>query len=260
MLGFGEWPDQRAVLSGLELSPAWRQLSDADTALVLAQRGKERVNPVKTLKATLLLGLFCTMGCSVFGVRTAEELSYSVLNTDESIEIREYAPHIAAQASVEGTQESVQRDLFRALAGYIFGKNTTQEEISMTAPVVMDPADVPKSETIEMTAPVTMTSPTQNRWTMAFSMPSKYSMQTLPKPVDDRVTLVEVPARTVVAVRYTGSFNDREKRTDSVAKLTQWLTKNPDYKAVGKPFFAGYDPPFTLPFLRRNEVLLEIKK
>ena len=209
--------------------------------------------------SVLLIGvLFLTMGCSVVGIRTAEELSYSVVESDEAVEVRQYAPHIAAEASMEGDHKSVQGDLFRALAGYIFGKNATQEEIAMTAPVTMNPDTKADGENIAMTAPVTMTPTDTNGWTMAFSMPSKYTMDTLPKPVDDRVTLVEVPKRTVAVVRFSGSFNDSDNRAESLAQLTQWLKNQSKYKTVGKPFFAGYDPPFTLPFLRRNEVLVEI--
>ena len=209
--------------------------------------------------SVLLVGvLLLATGCSVVGIRTAEELSYSVVASDAAVEIRQYAPHIAAEASMEGDHESVQRDLFRALAGYIFGKNTTQEEIAMTAPVTMNQDTTADGENIAMTAPVTMTPTDTNGWTMAFSMPSKYTMDTLPKPVDDRVTLVEVPERTVAVVRFSGSFNDSDNRAESLGQLTQWLNNQSKYKTVGKPFFAGYDPPFTLPFLRRNEVLVEI--
>ena len=174
------------------------------------------------------------------------------------MQTKKYAPHIAAEASMEGDHESVQRDLFRALAGYIFGKNTTQEEIAMTAPVTMNQDTTADGENIAMTAPVTMTPTDTNGWTMAFSMPSKYTMDTLPKPVDDRVTLVEVPERTVAVVRFSGSFNDSDNRAVSLGQLTQWLNDQSKYKTVGQPFFAGYDPAFTLPFLRRNEVLVEI--
>jgi hypothetical protein len=213
---------------------------------------------MRTYPTILIVVLLLTMGCSVFGIRTAEELSYETVSTENDIEIRHYAPHIAATASTDGNHTSVQRGLFRALAGYIFGKNTSQEEIAMTAPVVMNPDNNAESETIEMTAPVTMTPSENNRWTMAFSMPSKYTMETLPKPLDEQVVLVEVPARTVAVVRYSGSFSDVESRAETLTALNRWLAQQPDYTAVGKPFFAGYDPPFTLPFFRRNEVLIEV--
>jgi len=213
-----------------------------------------------TYPKTIIAILWLTTGCSVFGIRTAEELSYETVATESDIEIRHYAPYIAATASTEGDQKSVQSELFRALAGYIFGKNTSEEDIAMTAPVVMNPENNGGSETIEMTAPVTMTPSESNRWTMAFSMPSKYTMKTLPKPLDQRVLLVEVPARTVAVIRYSGSFSDSENRAEHLAALNRWLAQQPEYKAVGKPFYAGYDPPFTLPFLRRNEVLVEVAR
>ena len=218
------------------------------------------------------VALLLASGCSVFGIRTAEELSYSVVEDEESVEVRRYAPYISAEASMEGDYEAVQSDLFRALAGYIFGKNATEEDIAMTAPVVMNPqeqsdtntksgaaAKTAENETIAMTAPVTMTPESENQWKMAFSMPSKYTMETLPKPTDKRVKLVPIAARTLAVVRYSGTFNDDENRDESLSILQTWLANHPEYVKVGEPFFAGYDPPFTLPFLRRNEVLIEIK-
>ena len=94
---------------------------------------------------------------------------------------------------------------------------------------------------------------------MAFSMPSSYTMETLPKPLDDRVKLVEVPQRTVAVFQFSGFFDNEDNRAEGRAILQKWLSDNPTYKAVGTPFYAGYDPPFTLPFLRRNEVLLTIE-
>lgn len=94
---------------------------------------------------------------------------------------------------------------------------------------------------------------------MAFSMPSEYTMQNLPKPLDPDITLVEVPAKLFAVIRFSGSFDDLEKRRSKAEELSKWLLTQPQYKKVGEPVFAGYDPPFTLPFLRRNEVLIEIE-
>jgi hypothetical protein len=107
-----------------------------------------------------------------------------------------------------------------------------------------------------MTAPVTMAASTDGHWTMSFSMPAKYSMATLPKPLNENVSLVAVPQRTVAVARFAGSFDDVEKRVEGERVLAKWLKHNPKYQRVGAPFYAGYDPPFTLPFLRRNEVLV----
>jgi len=213
-------------------------------------------------------------GCSVVGVRTAEELEYDVLEEQDDFEIREYAPYISAEASKGGENGQVQGSLFRVLAGYIFGKNTTEESIAMTAPVLMkednnseeegaiaaSENEEDSSEKIAMTAPVIMEKSDEGAWKMAFSMPAEYTMETLPKPLDDRITLVEVPARTLAVIRFSGSFNDWETRAEKEAALLAWLKDHPEFSASGKPFYAGYDPPFTVPFLRRNEVLIEVDR
>jgi DNA gyrase inhibitor GyrI len=130
----------------------------------------------------------------------------------------------------------------------------------MTAPVQTNPENNDTSEKIAMTAPVLMAPESEGVWKMAFSMPSKYTMQSLPKPLDPNVTLVEVPAKKFAVIRFSGSYDDLEKRRNKAGDLSKWLSKQSQYKVVSAPVFAGYDPPFTLPFLRRNEVLIEIEK
>ncbi len=209
-----------------------------------------------------------TTGCSVFGIRTSEELEYTVLKSGAEVELRQYAPYVSAEASTKGSLDNAQGSLYRVLAGYIFGKNTKQQEIAMTAPVVMEPkaasgaADQQEggeSESIAMTAPVTMAQSSDGSWTMAFSMPSSYTMDTLPKPVDNRVKLVEIPQRTVAVFQFSGFFDNEDNRAEGREILQDWLKAHPTFKAVGSAFYAGYDPPFTLPFLRRNEVLLVVE-
>jgi DNA gyrase inhibitor GyrI len=196
----------------------------------------------------------------VFGIRTAEELKYNVISKSGDIEVREYQPYLSAVASMKGPYEKVQGDLFRVLAAYIFGKNTTDSTIAMTAPVQINPETADTSEQIAMTAPVVMKPEGEGIWKMAFSMPSKYTMQNLPKPLNPEVTLVEVPAKKFAVIRFSGSFDDLEKRRSKAEELSKWLSTQPQFKKVSEPVFAGYDPPFTLPFFRRNEVMIEIEK
>ncbi len=208
----------------------------------------------------LAFSALISTGCSVFGIRTAEELEYTVLEKDKNIEIRRYEPYIVAQAEMSGTSQQVQGDLFRILAGYIFGKNEIEEKIAMTAPVIMDSnREQPKSEKIAMTALVVAPSD-QDTWQMSFSMPSEYTMENLPKPVDQRVVLKEIPAQLMAVIRYTGSFSNLEQRKKKAAELMRWLESQTDYQTIADPVFAGYDPPFTIPFLRRNEVLIKIER
>lgn len=215
------------------------------------------VKPIRVFLFTFLM--ISMVGCSVFGVRTTEELKYNIVTLSDDIEIREYKPYIAATTSMQGSYEAVQSDLFRTLAGYIFGKNSTDSKIAMTAPVQTNPEIKASSEKIDMTAPVLMQSESTDLWSMTFSMPSKYTIQTLPKPLDSKIMLIEVPAKKIAVIRFSGSYDDLEKRRSKAAELLDWLAAQ-QYKAVSKPVFAGYDPPFTLPFLRRNEVLIEIER
>ena len=216
---------------------------------------------IKLLKrySLLILTLYLA-GCSVFGIRTSEELKYHVVSKSGDFEIREYQPYISAVASMQGPYDAVQGKLFRLLAGYIFGKNSTDSKIAMTAPVQTKPEAKDSSEKIAMTAPVIMKPGSKGVWKMAFSMPSKYTLQSLPKPLDSNITLVEVPAKRFAVIRFTGSYDNLKKRNNKVNELSKWLSTQSQYKKISEPVFAGYDPPFTLPFLRRNEVLIEIKK
>lgn len=218
---------------------------------------------------TLLITLIINTGCSVFGIRTAEELSYTVMEKQNSYEIRTYDAYIAAEVSLDGSYKSVQRNLFRILAGYIFGKNTAGVSIKMTAPVVVDPNEQTSAERsilnktdnstrITMTAPVTMKKLDNTSWTMAFSMPSEYTMKTLPQPNDGRIKIVQVPKKTVAVIRFSGRYGDESTRAEKTKSLRHWLSKLKGYRPKGEAYYAGYDPPFTLPFLRRNEVLIEV--
>ena len=198
-------------------------------------------------------------GCSVFGIRSAEELKYDVISKSGDFEIRAYEPYVSAVASMKGPYEEVKGDLFRVLAAYIFGKNTTESKIAMTAPVQTNPEAQDSSEKIAMTAPVVLKPESEGVWKMTFSMPSNYTMQSLPKPLDPQVTLVPVPAKKFAVIRFSGSFDDLDNRRSKAQELSKWLSTQPQYKKVSEPVFAGYDPPFTLPFLRRNEVMIEIE-
>ena len=146
---------------------------------------------------------------------------------------------------MEGSYQEIQSGLFRVLAGYIFGKNSAQEDIAMTAPVLMqaNATQEGKSEEIAMTAPVMMERSKDGLWTMAFTMPSNYTMDTIPRPLDERVRLVEIPQGTLAVIRFSGSINNLEKRQKKAGILAEWIRQNTSYQAVGSPVFAGYDPP-----------------
>lgn len=193
-------------------------------------------------------------GCSVFGIRSAEEVPYKVIGKDGDKEIRQYPPRIIAKTTVYGDYKKSQEEAFRILANYIFGGNVPEQQIAMTAPVTQER----KSNQIAMTAPVTQEK-TVGGWTLTFAMPMKYkSVYELPTPIDKRIELMERPGGFFAAIRYT--WLSSEKKNDKKKfELLEWLGQNGKYEAIQTPYYAGYDPPWTIPFLRRQEIIVEVK-
>lgn len=205
-----------------------------------------------------IASIICLQGCSVFGLRSEETPKYEVLVKDENKEIRRYAPYIVATTYAEGSFKESQSKAFRLLADYIFGNNEKGSTISMTAPVVMN-QQKNSSERIAMTAPVTLSS-VGDGWEMSFMMPAKYkSIDELPKPKDSRVSFKSIDAKTMAVMTFSGFWNE-EKNEKMADQLKKWISEQGEYESTSVPKFAGYDPPWTLPFLRRNEMMIEVKK
>lgn len=194
-------------------------------------------------------------GCSLFGRGSEEQPNYTVITKKDNKEIRKYDSYIIAKTTVSGSFKDAQREGFRILAGYIFGKNKSSQKIAMTAPVVQKS----ESEKISMTAPVVITPNENKTWTMTFSMPSKFTMETLPRPTDERVKIEKVAEKLIAAFKYSGFWNE-SKNARIGQELTEWLKGFKEYQIASPPMFAGYNPPWTIPFLLRNEMLIEIKK
>ena len=204
--------------------------------------------------APLLLGAALS-ACTVVGIRSGtEEPKYQVIGKVGQVEIRRYAPRIAAETTVQASEEQARYTGFRRLAGYIFGKNHQREKIAMTAPVAQSSA----SEKIAMTAPVAQTSAGDGSWTIRFFMPTKYTMETLPVPDDPLVHLAEVPAEDYAVLRFSGV-----PTPSSVAAETRKLLaalRQSDWTPDGAPVAWFYDPPWTIPFMRRIEVAVKVTK
>ena len=179
--------------------------------------------------------------------RRVEEPAYTVEERDGDIEIRRYAPRVVAETEVTGTRDGASREGFRRIAGYIFGGNHRREKIAMTAPVSQRGA----GERIAMTAPVSQRG-AGDRWTVAFTMPSAQTLRTLPTPDDARVALRLAPAQRVAVVRFAGSTDDAAVRARTEA-LARWAAAR-GLRTQGDAELNRYDPPWTPPFLRRNEV------
>ena len=190
--------------------------------------------------------------CSMFGIREGtEEPRYTVLGTQAGLEIRRYDPRIAAETTIAADEDTARYDGFRRLAGYIFGGNHGQQKIAMTAPVQQQQA----GQKIAMTAPVAQAR-VGDAWVIRFYMPAGWTMQTLPQPDDPKVRLVEVPEETVAVLRFTGARDAAtiaERQSDLLARLAQT-----SWRAAGEPVAWFYDPPWTIPFLRRNEVAVPV--
>jgi hypothetical protein len=203
-------------------------------------------------KITEVLGQVAEAGGSIVGIRSGtEEPSFTLDRHVGGVEIRNYGPRVAAQTTIEADEEAARSEGFRRLARYIFGGNTAKTKIAMTAPVAQK-----QSEKIAMTAPVATARGAAGEWVIRFFMPSEHSLESLPVPNDERVQLVGVPAETVAVLRYSGTAT-----LDAIASHTDQLLKtlrDNGFTTDGEPFSWFYDPPWTIPFRRRNEVAVKL--
>jgi hypothetical protein len=181
------------------------------------------------------------------GIRTVEEPAHSSEQLTKQVQIRRYGPRIAAETVVGGDEISARSAGFRRLAGYIFGRNRGQAHIDMTAPV---------GQQIAMTAPVSSTSSSSSGWVIRFYMPADCTMESLPVPDDERVRLVPVPGESVAVLRFSGVARPAAVAART-AELQQELRAY-GFETVGPPATWLYDPPWTLPFRRRNEIVVPI--
>ncbi len=203
---------------------------------------------------TALFTLLSFSSCSVFGIQNEESPKYKVLEKKGEFEIREYSPYIIAKITVKGDYDESSGQAFKILAGYIFGKNKGENKISMTSPVLMKN----EPQKIAMTSPVVMNQ-TEDSFSMTFSMPSKYTLENLPEPLDNRIKFEKVEAQIIASHRFSW-FSSKKKNRKKAKELRDWLTNFKNYKANEGHSFAGYNPPWTLPFLKRNEVHIRLSK
>ncbi|WP_339343184.1 heme-binding protein [uncultured Psychrobacter sp.] len=194
------------------------------------------------------------------GAMATEEPKYTVLTQVDDFELRRYDEQLVAQTWVSGDQDSASREGFKVLADYIFGNNTApsgdSSKISMTAPVTMQANNKEsdnESQKIAMTAPVSMQQD-DGKWRVQFTMPSKYTMQTLPKPNNPNVEIIEVPAQTYGVIKFSWLAAE-DKVAEKTEALQTWM-QDQNLTPTGEPELARYNPPWTLPFLRRNEVMI----
>jgi hypothetical protein len=192
------------------------------------------------------------LGAVLWGpiVSNVEQPKYSVVASEKDIEIRNYAPVIVAETEVAGERDNAISGGFRTIADYIFGNNLSSQKVAMTAPVTQQ-----ASEKIAMTAPVTQQG-NGNTWQVRFVMPASYTMDTLPKPKNPAVKLKEIEAKRFAVIRFSGMAGE-----DSLKRHTDELEaylRSKNLQSLSAPTYAFYNPPWTLPLLRRNEVMIEV--
>ena len=181
---------------------------------------------------------------------TTEQTEYSVIKTKKGYEIRLYPSHIVAQTIVHGPYGNALNQGFRIIAGYIFGANIKKESIAMTSPVIE------QKENIAMTAPVTESTKGEYH-TITFGMPRSYTLETLPIPTDPRVKIVTIPKKKMAAIRFSW-FRTHDRVEMKTQELLNLLRED-KIMTKGEPQYAGYNPPWTPPWMRRNEILIEIE-
>jgi effector-binding domain-containing protein len=216
---------------------------------------QQSLNPLNQLwRLSVILWAFTLFVFSNAAMAT-EEPKFTLIEKEEAFELRTYAPKIIAEVLVDGDMSEASGNGFKLIADFIFGNNTAQsgksEKISMTAPVSVKAT----SEKISMTAPVGLQQ-ANNGWRVYFVMPSQYTMQTLPKPNNPKVNIKLMPEQKFAVIRFSGLVGE-EKMDAKLAELNQWIARK-NLKVLGSPELARYNPPWTLPFLRRNELMVEV--
>jgi hypothetical protein len=188
-----------------------------------------------------------------------EEPKFSIIEKSEPFELRAYAPQLIAEVKVEGDLDTASSQGFRLIAAFIFGQNQVSEKIAMTVPVGIETS---QSTKIAMTVPVGIEASKDsakgiNQWVFSFVMPSEYTIATLPKPINPLVTIRELPAQKRAAITFSGFYNDA-KVLEKTKALEEWI-KSKQWQAIGSPQFARYNPPWSIPFMRRNEILITVR-
>ena len=186
---------------------------------------------------------------SGFALAATEEPKYTVLLKEDAFELRQYAELIVAETVVNGDMDSASSQGFRTIADFIFGNNkapgqNTSAKIAMTAPVTVQPR----------TGDSSLRQATD--WRIQFVMPSEYKLASLPTPNNQAVQLRELPAQRFAVLRYSG-FNNESKVEDKTKELMAWV-KTKNWQTIGSPQLSRYDPPWTLPMWRRNEIRVEV--
>ena len=196
-----------------------------------------KANGLKVVRIFIYIFVSFFFSCEVMAI---EEPKFKILVDEGELEIRSYDEYLVAETTIEGSFDTASRKGFRRVAGYIFGENKNSTG---------------QSEKIQMTAPVTV-KPDNEGWVLHFVMPSNYDMSQLPVPNNDSILLKKIEAHLAAVISFSG-FTTDAKIQNKTEELKIWLEKK-DFKIAGRQQIARYNDPFTLPWLRRNEIIFKV--
>ena len=214
---------------------------------MLAHRPSRLFNPV-----AILLSL--TLTTMATASNAYDEPEYLLVESTGDFEVREYAPMLVAEVIVHGSYKDAGNRAFRKLFDYISGNNQSQQEISMTIPVNQQKIE---SERIEMTTPVTQTQESEGKYRISFVMPSRFNESSIPLPTNPEIQIRSNPARTMAVKKFSGSWSEKNFQKNETM-LWQMIQDN-NWEILAEPVYARYNSPFSLWFLRRNEIMIEVR-
>lgn len=188
-----------------------------------------------------------------------EQPDYTVIYKDGDIEYRQYEPYLVSETVIQNTGDynDAGNEGFRRLFRYITGSNQAQAKIAMTAPVAQTPQVEKTGEKIAMTAPVQQGQSAEG-WRVAFMLPTEYTLETAPVPTDERVQIKVMPGRLMAVLRYSGRWT--ESNFEKKQKALRDVIDSESIDRIGEFQSALYNPPYTPPFMRRNEVMVEVNR
>jgi len=210
----------------------------------------------------LFLTVIFTMTIFLGSIAMAiEKIEYDVIRSSPPFELRSYKEYLHASVTISEDFQEAGDKAFSILFKYISGENISAGKIKMTAPVTQEKVEgqEEKAHKIKMTAPVTQESLPDLGYKISFVMPKKWTLKTLPKPKDESIKIEEVPQKTMASIRYTGRWTTSGYKKN-LKKLKAWIDSQQDLVQTGEPIWARYNSPFSLWFLRRNEVLIEVNR
>lgn len=212
---------------------------------------------------TLFIVGLIVSACSVFGGKAAEEPQYEVVLADGDIEVRAYETYAVAWTTAPGSFDEAVSTGFQQLFEYITGANVSASDIDMTAPVLTEPQTLKAGAIVaapegneETDEPTTLTGPGIDGWSIGFVLPAGYTAETAPVPTGADIVVGEVAARCVASIRFSGML-DAEAGEEERQRLKRWMERR-GLGRGGDWQLAGYNPPWTIPMLRRNEVLVSL--